>query len=301
MPVPDFQTLMKPLLVALSTGETSSAELRAIVARNLNLNKKQLDELLPSGRQTKFANRLAWANVFLQRAKLVERVSRGRYRISDRGRRVLVEDVERIDRKYLERFLEYREWREGSTAKKTQADSDGVQSTPEEIIEEGFVQIHSALEDDLVARLQVMSPRQFEYAILRVLVAMGYGGGQQAMAQATRYSNDEGIDGIINEDPLGLDQVFVQAKRYACSNKVGRPEIQAFVGSLVGRGTNKGIFVTTSSFLQSATEYTSRVPQSLILIDGKRLAQLMIEYNVGVRLRRTFELKAVDEDFFIDE
>jgi restriction system protein len=259
--------------------------------------------MLPSGRQTTFANRTAWANVFLQRADLLERVSRGVYRITDEGRKVLAERPERIDMRFLERYPGYLEWRqrsigiesaEGGRSAGTPADDQ----TPEEQIEASHTALTAALQADLLERVREMSPGFFERLIVDLLIAMGYGGGRAEMGQAIGRSGDGGIDGMIKEDALGLDIVYVQAKRYAEGNGVGRSEVQSFAGSLDGVGATKSIFFGTSTFSQGARDYVGRISKRIVLIDGAELAQLMVRHNVGVRTRTTYEVKKIDEDYF---
>jgi restriction system protein len=304
MTVPDFQTLMLPVLQAVGSRETiSSVELRKAVADAAGLSTDDLAQMLPSGRQSTFANRVAWANVFLQRAMLIEPVKRGVYRATDRGREVLAGQPPRIDMKFLEQFPEYRNWRKQDNRDADDRDEGEAQgsasaTTPLETIEHAIESIDHDLRASLLARIRKLDPVAFERLILALLVAMGYGGGRTEMARQTARSNDDGIDGVIKEDALGLDLVLIQAKRYNPPTMVGRPEMQSFVGSLAGNGTSKGIFVTTSSFNANARSYIDRVPNRIILIDGNELAQLMIDYNVGVRVTQTFELKDIDENVF---
>lgn len=304
MAVPDFQTLMLPVLRAVASQDTiSSVELRKVVADVVRLSADDLAEMLPSGRQSTFANRVAWANVFLQRAMLIEPVKRGVYRATTRGREVLRAEPTRIDMKFLEQFAEYRNWRNldergVETKGRIDAQESVSTTTPLETIEHAIQAIDNELRTALLARIRKLDPVAFERLILSLLVAMGYGGGRAEMARQTPRSNDDGIDGVIKEDALGLDLVLIQAKRYNPPTVVGRPEMQSFVGSLAGNGTSKGIFVTTSTFNANAKSYVDRVPNRIILIDGDELAQLMIDYNIGVRVTQTFELKDIDENVF---
>ena len=305
MPVPDFQSLMLPVLHAVADGDISAADLRNRVAVELRLTEADLAEMLPSGRQTTFANRTAWANIFLQRADLLEKVSRGVYRITAEGRRVLAERHERIDMRFLERYPAYVEWRLRSAGPKPAG--NGVNSgpatedqTPEEQIETSHTALVTSLQGDLLERVREMSPSFFERLIIDLLIAMGYGGGRSEMGQAMGRAGDGGIDGMIKEDALGLDIVYVQAKRYADGNTVGRAEVQSFAGSLDGVGATKGIFFGTSTFSQGARDYVGRISMRIILIDGAELAALMVRNNVGVRTRTTYEIKKVDEDYFTE-
>jgi restriction system protein len=307
MSVPDFQSLMLPVLRATSGGVISASQLRAAVAQDQGLTDEDLEELLPSGRQTVFANRVAWANVFLQRAGLVKSVRRGHYEITGEGRSALAASPARIDMAYLNRYPGYREWRAASTNRGEPTAAPPEQAlvshetsseTPEEVMEATHSALNRQLAVDLLERLREVSPGLFERMMVDLLLAMKYGGGRAEMGQALGRSGDGGIDGLINEDELGLDAVYVQAKRYAASNSVGEPEIRGFVGALEGHRATKGVFVTTSSFTKSARDYAERVQKRLILIDGTRLASLMVQHGVGVRVRAVYEVKGVDEEFF---
>ena len=256
MAVPDFQSLMLPVLRATAEGEISSAELRGSVAKTLKLTQDDLAELLPSGKQTTFANRIAWANIFLQRARLIEKAQRGVYRITGEGTAALSTDPARIDMHFLERYPAYVEWRKASVGGSTSSDkvalaavpSNIADATPEEQIERSHAALVSALQTELLDRVLEQTPAFFEKLIVELLIQMGYGGGREEMGKALGRSGDGGIDGVIKEDELGLDVVYMQAKRYAPSNSVGRQEVQAFAGSLEGHRATKGIFFTTSSF-----------------------------------------------------
>jgi restriction system protein len=307
MPVPGFQSLMLPVLRSVKDGELSASEMRERIAGDLGLSESDLAEMLPSGRQTTFANRVAWANIFLQRAGLLEKVARGVYRISQEGRRVLGEAPERIDMRFLERYPAYVEWRRRSVAGAVR-DADVPASlpladdgaTPEEQIERSHTALVAALEGDLLDRVREKPPAFFERLIIDLLVKMGYGGGRAEMGKAVGRAGDAGIDGVIKEDALGLDVVYVQAKRYAADNCVGRSEVQSFAGSLDGFGATKGIFFTTSSFSRGAREFVERISKRIILVDGAELARLMVDHGVAVRARQTFEIKTIDEDYFAD-
>lgn len=305
MTVPDFQTLMLPVLRAIGEAETSAPPaIRERVAKYCQLSSEQLAERLPSGRQATFENRVAWANVYLQRAGLIETVKRGVYRITDRGRDVLLAPPDRIDRAFLRRFPEFTAWRgretealDGGTGDASSASVAAVQ-TPQELIETTMLMMESDLRRSLIERVRAMSPNAFEGLIVDLLVAMGYGGGRTELAQQTRFTNDGGIDGMIKEDPLGLDLVVMQAKRYSPPNTVGRPDLQSFAGSLDGNKATKGIFVTTSTFTKGAIDFAQTIQKRLVLIDGEELARLMIRYDVGVRVTQTYAIKDIDENAF---
>lgn len=308
MAVPDFQSLMLPVLRATAAGEISAAELRNRVANELGLTQNDLAEMLPSGRQTTFANRTAWANVFLQRAGLIGKTQRGIYQITEQGRKALTENLVRIDMRYLERFASYVGWRrrampEAGTAgdvgdAEVAAQPSGSIETPEEQIDRSHRALVSALESDLLDRILTMSPAFFESLIVDLLIAMGYGGGRSEMGRAVGRAGDGGIDGIIKEDALGLDIVYMQAKRYAPEHPVSRPDVQSFAGSLDGVRATKGIFISTSSFTSGAREFVEKISKRIILIDGAELARFMVGHNVGVRVRSTYDIKKIDEDYF---
>lgn len=307
MPIPDYQALMLPVLRLSAEGETRVPDVEEEVANIFNLGQAEREQMLPSGRQKVLHNRIHWAKFYLHRAGLIDVPRRGRFVISEEGRKLLARNPQRIDNELLLQFPAFREFYRGGSetggevAEASLTPPAGQQATPEEQIEAAHAALQSALRGDLLARILQNSPGFFEQVIVDLLVAMGYGGSHRNAAAQLGRSGDGGVDGVINEDRLGLDRVYVQAKRYAPGNTVGRPEVQAFVGSLVGMGATKGVFVTTSSYSSGATEYAKHLTQRIILIDGQRLAELMIEYNVGVRVARTVEFKRVDEDFFTED
>jgi len=287
-----------------------SSVLPAIIAE-FSLTSDEVEELIPSGRMTTLQSRAHWARTYLSKAGLLTSPARNRHVITDAGRKLLASGVARIDMKTLEQFADYRNWRalEATSEKDVTVDlaqtslaqSETVLSvqTPYERIEHDFNAIERALVDELLSALIVMNPSRFEKLIVDLLLAMGYGGGDRSMGQSIGKSGDGGIDGIINEDKLGLDAVYIQAKRYAPDSKVGRPALQAFVGSLTGEGATKGVFVTTSDFSKEARDYVEKVQHRIIHINGARLARLMIQNEVGVRARKIYTLRSVEEDYFI--
>ncbi len=318
MPIPDYQTLMLPVLKHSAAGETRVSEVADKIAAEFGLTKQECEELLPSGRQAILHNRIHWAKFYMGKAGLVETPRRGWFKASQPGVTLLASNPRRIDVKFLlaecpafEEF--YRGFKDRYRA--GLIDANGAQSapeapgaatpfgpgTPEEQIEQIHLAAQVGLRADLLDRILQNSPSFFETLIIDLLVGMGYGGSHRAAAKQLGRTGDGGVDGVIDEDRLGLDRVYVQAKRYARGNSVGRPEVQAFVGSLVGLGATKGVFVTTSTFSQSAMDYARHLAQRVILIDGERLTELMIEHNVGVRLTRAVEFKRIDEDFFSEE
>lgn len=311
MPIPDYQTLMLPLLRLAAEGETRVPEVEARLADLFGLTPEEREQVLPSGRQKVLHNRIHWAKFYLGKAGLMDSPRRGVFVASAEGRRVLAANPERITNQMLLDYDSFRDFyrngsadaqdaQDASTASGTTSAGDGT-GTPEETIEAAHEALQSALRGDLVTRIHQNSPSFFERVIVDLLVAMGYGGTHRDAARQLGRSGDGGVDGVINEDPLGLDRVYIQAKRYAPGNAVGRPEVQGFVGSLVGLGATKGVFVTTSTYSAQAREFVRHLTQRVILIDGPHLASLMIEHGVGVRTHQTLEFKRLDEDFFTEE
>ncbi len=308
MPVPDFQSLMLPVLQEVIAGPIPSKDLRARIAQQLRLTEQDLAELLPSGRQTTFTNRVAWANVFLQRAGLIRIVRRGVYEATEAGKVVASQAPARIDNAFLQQFPSFVEWRQRSES--TRADGTGDQplpppvnttpTNPEEQLERSYKELTAAVEAELLERLQATTPSHFENLIIDLLVAMNYGGGRSEMAKALGRSGDDGVDGVVREDKLGLDVVYMQAKRYAPDNIVGVGAVRDFVGALEGHRATKGVFVTTSRFARSAPEYIERVSKRVALIDGPELARLMVEHGVGVRVKTTYVIKEVADDDLVE-
>ncbi|MFP5077951.1 restriction endonuclease [Rhizobium sp. YIM 134829] len=308
MTIPDYQTLMLPVLRLAAAGETRVADVSERIADDLGLTQAERDELLPSGRQRLLHNRVHWAKFYMSKAGLIASPARGRFVATEKGRALLATAPARIDVPLLLREPEFRAFyrNEGAAAGENEAptrplDPPPAQTTPEEQIDAAHAALQAALRDELLQRILANSPAFFEQLIVDLLVAMGYGGSHKDAAAQLGRSGDGGVDGIVNEDRLGLDRIYVQAKRYAPGNAVGRPDVNGFVGSLVGLGATKGVFVTTSTFSQPARDYVRHLSQRIILIDGQELAALMIEHGVGVRSYRMVEFKRLDEDFFGEE
>lgn len=309
MPIPDFQTLMLPSLKVVADGaEHTVGDLREALAKQFELTGEERTELLPSGRQPVFDNRVGWAVTYLRKGKLLDPTGRGRFRITDRGRQAIKEAKDRVDLKYLSKFTEIQQFRGELAAPETVTTSPPSkhgevaaaieQLTPEELLTQSYRRLRQALVDELVDRLYSASDRFFEHKVVELLVAMGYGGSFADAAEVVGGPGDEGIDGVIKEDKLGLDIVYVQAKKWARDKRIGRPELQKFAGSLLGRRARKGVFITTASFAKEATEYVRGLDQKIVLIDGLHLAELMIDHDVGVSVKEVFQLKKIDEDFF---
>jgi len=305
--VPDFQSLMRPCLAVHEDRQPhTSADLRDRLAAQMHVSDEDRAVMLPSGTAPLFSNRVAWAVTHLAQAELLDRPARGVTQITDRGNEVLQQHPDRVDIKVLHQFPEYEEFRSRTKQRKGQPPStdkdDGARHenlSPREAIEDVIDSAHSAVAADLLARVIKQSPAFLEQLVLRLLVKMGYG-GLEAPTEHLGAPGDAGLDGLIRLDPLGLDVVYVQAKRYT-DRHVGRPDIQAFVGALHGAQASRGVFITTSRFSADARDYADRVNARLILIDGPELAALMIEHDCGVIVEESFVLKQVDENFFEDE
>lgn len=301
MPIPDFQTIMLPLLQIASDGDEHSIhEATETLARHFSLSEEEESKLLPSGQQPIFYNRVGWARTYLKKARLIDDPRRGHFRITNRGKEVLHRNPNRIDMKYLREFPEYIEFRETTrdTFETSTIEDDLDELTPEEALEEAYQKIREDLSDEVLKAVINSSPGFFEKLVVELLVKMGYGGSRRDAARAVGGSGDEGIDGIIDEDRLGLDTIYIQAKKWKEDSVVGRPEIQKFVGALQGQRAKKGIFITTTRFTEDAKNYASNIDIKVVLINGKRLANLMIDHNVGVSERTTYEIKSLDSDYF---
>lgn len=299
--IPDFQSLMLPMLqLAKDENEHSLSEVHDNLARRFDMSEHELSQLLPSGKQRVFTNRVHWTKAHLKMAGLIQDTRRAHFKITERGKDVLNTNPSIINIRYLRKFPEYLEFTGKSVVSSITLDDHKeeniTQQTPEELIESGYQNIRKSLEQEILSKLKNVHPSFFEKIVVELLVKMGYGGSIAEAGRATRYSNDEGIDGIIKEDKLGLDVIYIQAKRW--EGIVGRPELHKFVGALAGQGAKKGIFITTSSFTKDAEQYTPKNETKIVLIDGERLAQYMIDYNLGVSVQNTYEIKKVDTDYF---
>jgi restriction system protein len=303
MAIPDYQTLMLPLLkLANDEKVISLRDTTDKLAKEFNLTEDELTELLPSARKTRFYDRVGWAGTYLKKAGLLSSTERGKYQITNRGLDVLKNPPERITDKFLEQFeefLEFTEKRKNESDGLTTTIKNDVSQTPEEAIESAYLSIRQSLSDEILQTVKNCSPAFFETLVIDVLVKMGYGGTRKDAGKAIGKSGDGGIDGIINEDRLGLDVIYIQAKKW--ENSVGRPEIQKFAGALQGQRAKKGIFITTSEFTKEAKEFASNIESKIILIDGETLTQLMIDYNIGVNPIASYELKRIDSDYFVEE
>lgn len=301
MPVPDFQTLMLPVLRIAAEGEVKARDAVNRVADEFNLTADERAEILASGRQTRIANRMHWAVTYLVKAGLLERPRRGHFAITEAGRKVLSAAPPRIDIPFLAQFEAFEEFRRGPNGEPV-SDVEPLPAiasgTPEERVEAAFRDLNAALRTELLERILAMDPSAFEKLIIDLMLGMGYGGG--GSGQHVGRTADGGIDGVINEDVLGLDIIYLQAKRNAPGNGIGVEKIREFAGVLDERGATKGVFVTTSHFAAPARTYAERSHKRLVLIDGQELTRLLVEYGVAVRVYRSLELKKLDTDYFDD-
>jgi restriction system protein len=310
MAIPDFQTIMLPLLRLAEDGSEHEVSAAAEdLAKFFGLSQDDWEELVPSGTQRKFSNRVTWAVSYLKHALLLEKVRRGRFRITENGRALLAKPPERITIRYLEeRYPAFHDFRaraaagsrKGVVAEVPRQDRlEEDTQTPEERLDAADRSLRANLEQELLERVKASSPAFFERLVLRLVVKMGYGGSEEEAAEHLGRSGDDGVDGVIKEDPLGLDVVFLQAKRWG-DQPVRRPDVQAFAGSLEGQRARKGVFITTSHFTRDAHEYVSRIEKRIILIDGEHLARLMIEHRVGVTETKSYSLLMLNESEFED-
>jgi restriction system protein len=309
--IPDYQTLMLPVLKIAGDGkEHRISEVVSQLGQDYKLTAAELDELLPSGKQTVFGNRVHWAKTYLSQSKLVDNTRWGRFTITDRGRSVLAEKPARIDRKYLSRFAEFNTFVGGqkntTTAiaaepNETEKASEPATKTPDELLRSTIGEMEAALASELLSRILAATPAFFEQLIVDLLLAMGYGGSREGAGRAIGKSGDGGLDGVIDQDQLGLDRIYIQAKRYNPDNPVSEPDIRGFSGSLGANKATKGVFVTTAYFTKPAIDFAERTPHTIVLIDGKELTRLMIRHSVGVRVAETLYVKKIDEETFSDE
>lgn len=313
MAIPDYQTLMLPVLRLAAEHECTVPGISEHIADEFRLSPEEKEQMLPSGRQRLLHNRIHWAKTYMSKAGLLVSPARGRFIATDAGRTLIRSHPPKIDVSLLLQIPSFKEYYRRLYAEKSSDDAPATAEnarveqvlpntiTPEEQIDAAYQSVQATLRSDLLERILQNSPSFFETVIVDLLVAMGYGGSHKNAAMQLGRSGDGGVDGIVNEDRLGLDRVYVQAKRYAEGNSVGRPDVQAFVGSLVGLGATKGVFVTTSTFSTQARAFAKHLSQRIVLMDGQMLADLMIEHGVGVRTSRAIQFKRVDEDFFTED
>ena len=302
MPIPTYDTLMLPLLKLTIDGNPHLIDdLSKHLSDQFNLTSEEREQRIPSGQSTYIKNRTGWAKTYLKKAGLLTSPKRGFIQITDRGREVLSQNPKLIDKLLLQQFSEFREFQQKTNAyTNTEVYTPATSNiqTPEETIDRSYAELKSQLADDLLEQIRTCSSEFFEHLVVDVIVAMGYGGTHRDAAKATQKSNDGGIDGIIKQDRLGLDTIYIQAKKWDESRAIHRPEIQKFAGALQGVKARKGIFITTSSFSDGAKEYVATIDSKIVLIDGTELAQLMIDYGIGVTPHQTYKIKKLDSDYF---
>lgn len=303
MPIPDYQSCMLPLLRFAGDGEEHQLkDAISALADEFSLTDEERNEFLPSGQQPVFTNRVGWARTYLKKAGLLSSPRRGYFKITDRGSQALKENPKEINQKYLERFPEFVEFK---SIRRDRSEDNGDETlelapgqTPHEALESAYERLRSELASEILSSIRGCDPTLFEKIVVELLVKMGYGGSRKDAGRAIGRSGDEGIDGIIKEDHLGLDNIYIQAKRWEAT--IGRPEIQKFAGALQGQRARKGIFITTSDFTKDALDFVSRIDSKLILIDGATLAKLMIDFGVGVNPVATYQVQKIDSDYFTD-
>lgn len=303
MTIPNFQSIMLPLLKFCSDGkEHTNREALDALAQDFALTEEEQKELLPSGQQCVFDNRVAWARAHMKMADILENTRRGVFRITERGQETMKQNPQEINLRFLRKFPEYEAAREKHKENRRHDNPSGGEEqenkTPAEQLEEAYQTLRENLASEIIAQLKAASPIFFEKVVVEVLVKMGYGGSRKDAGQAIGRSGDEGIDGIIKEDRLGLDIIYIQAKKW--EDPISRPEIQKFAGALQGKRARKGIFITTSRFCDTAKEFVTNIDSKIILIDGQQLAQFMIDFGVGVATDAVYELKRLDSDYFTD-
>jgi len=298
--IPDFQSIMLPLLESFKEGEIkSSKELRLDMINYFNITEEEQKEKIPSGKQFVHYNRIAWAISYLKMAELIFSQKRGSYQITDEGVNTLKNPPEKITISFLKQFENFSKNRNPERDESIEKDDQITEKTPDELIEIGHKQIKNELSLQLLNQIKNGSPYFFEKLVLDLLLKMGYGGSEIDNGELTQKGSDEGIDGIIKEDRLGLDKIYLQAKKW--ENNVGRPEIQKFVGALQGKRAKKGIFITTSTFSKDAYDYAQNLDVAVILIDGKKLAEYMIETELGVTLKQNYKIFDIESDYFIED
>lgn len=298
MAIPDYQTIMLPLLIIVSDNEEhTKSEAVDKLAKLFKLTDEELEQLLPSGRQRVFDNRVGWARTYLKKAGLLEPTRRSFFKITNRGLNVLKQNPKIIDNNFLKQFPEFMSWLELSLAEnKKEKVITADKLTPEEELELSFQEIEASLAEELLAKIKECTPKFFENVVIELLLSMGYGSSRAEAAKAIGQSGDGGIDGIIKEDRLGLDIIYIQAKRW--NDNIGRPEIQKFAGALEGKRARKGVFITTADFSNNCYDYVNSIDKKIILINGQRLAKLMIEHSIGISKVKSFSIKKIDNDYF---
>ncbi len=302
MAVPKFFEFFEYFLRAVQDGKLHTAkEVKERVALEMQISEADREEMLPSGKQRTFDNRVAWARMYLDKAGLIETPLRGRYCITEKGRNAL-ESGEKINLEYLDRSEEFREFYGTSIEKAEESIEEESEASPMEVLDSAFQQVNATLASQLMDEVMKLTPAEFEKLVVKLLLQMGYGNGIDDAGMVTQKSNDGGIDGIIKEDQLGFSHIYIQAKQWASNQTVGKPEIQKFVGALQGQQAQKGLFITTAKFSSAALQFAENLlGAKVVLVDGSALTKLMLKHNVGVSVEHVYEVKKIDSDFFAEE
>lgn len=302
MAVPKFFEFFEYFLRAVQDGKLHTAkEVKERVALEMQISEADREEMLPSGKQCTFDNRVAWARMYLDKAGLIETPLRGRYCITEKGRTAL-ESGEKINLEYLDRSEEFREFYGTSIEKAEESIEEESEASPMEVLDSAFQQVNATLASQLMDEVMKLTPAEFEKLVVKLLLQMGYGNGIDDAGMVTQKSNDGGIDGIIKEDQLGFSHIYIQAKQWASNQTVGKPEIQKFVGALQGQQAQKGLFITTAKFSSAALQFAENLlGAKVVLVDGSALTKLMLKHNVGVSVEHVYEVKKIDSDFFAEE
>jgi len=301
--IPDYQQLMRPVLEVACAGEIKLSDAVDKVAAQLGITEEERHQLLPSGRQTFFKNRVGWAKAYLIKAGLLDSTRRAHFVITERGREAISNPATVINNHYLKQFDEFIAFlgQKGGAPTpdpKAGTDSSEAEVTPDEALQNAYQQLNEALAADILSRTRQSSPAFFEQLLIDLLLAMGYGGSGTHKAHVLGRSGDNGVDGVIDQDPLGVDQIYIQAKRYAAGNNVGAGEIRDFFGALNLKKAQKGLFITTANFTPQAVQTSQELSSRIVLINGSQLAKLMLRYNIGSRDEEVLYLKRIDEEFF---
>lgn len=299
MDIPDFQSIMLPILNCLTSGEVvSNAEVINQISDEFELTAEQRAELLPSGKQTIIKNRIGWAITYLKKAGLLKSPKRAHIQITELGQSVLADNPEKINVRFLKQFESFREFHSVKPKQTGEVEENNQElpDTPDEQLQQAYKSLNQSLAEEVLENVKQVAPQAFEQLVVDLMIAMGYGGARKEAGQATKLTGDGGIDGIINEDKLGLDSIYLQAKRW--ENTVHKPEIDKFIGALTIKGASKGVFITTSCFSKGAIEAVNGLNISVVLVDGKKLAELMVEHNLGVSIKETYQVKTLDSDYF---
>lgn len=305
MAVPKFQQFFPPVIKSLGDGKVHTIqEINEYCINELKLSEQDCLEQIPSG-YSKVNNRIAWAKTYLKKAGLIESPARTKFRLTEEGMKAYQLGAECVTLEYLQQFESFQKFHETKNDERKEIEKQigtTTDKSPREIIDDTLKEWNASLADDLLAEILKISPYEFESLVVKLLIKMGYGSLRQNENAVTRKSNDEGIDGIVTADKLGFDAIYVQAKQWKQGTAVGRPEVQKFLGALVGQGATKGLFITTTNFSKAAREFAEKhINNTIILVDGTMLTNLMIEYNLGVSTSVTYELKRIDYDFFSEE